>query len=849
MLRPKIATPDEALSAQAQSAAGRESGELTQCAIVLKPITHPELGDIRIDESLFAIGRTEPPFASYASDIIADLSRRHARIFFESGAVYLADLDSKNGTSVNGVEVRQKTSKLQDGDEICFGRALCYRVQLGARVQTPGRAAKLLSLTLTPERSDLGLHPIAVTQFPFLISKADEAFSRYKGDYPHQVNYLSRRHAHIFLKGGTPFIEDLGSTNGTFIGDKRLDEHAVPVEDGDRLAFGGHHFVYKASLQKEEVEVDPTVTKLSPTVRSAAKIPGDADKTTFVAAADSFLDIFCVDRAPQQDDEVINEELKQSDDAGKGSDKRRARSKFAILLSELTGAFADSERKSMKRLAWWGTSLIILLAMVVFVIHRGGAPERELKDLLASGEYPQAATLAVQYSQHAPENAELKALATEALIKANVPEWLRMLKAGEFDRAAAILAGMKQAGRDNADVQSLVSELEWIGNLEKFVIGRGGVDAPIRVYADEDMIKTLLKRWDEDTKDHQRAVARISSYVPEFKDPYAEALSHLRKLQSDDAVYLGAIERLKAAIVTELNQDRPAALEAVLKEYSEKYPRLGVESLRQDMRQYIQIENEARARNLGPLVAHLAKARFSTPPFQAKFRTLTTSDRLPPADVIQQYQAVSAAWREGNARQAFESLQKMSTGKWADAASKEAERKKAVMDQFTELQKARGTKGYDERILSFYGSLNPDEDIYFMRAVAADVGLHKDKALALAKELLNRAQDQWRQYRENGAIEGRQRLEAAISNQFRTQARLLSQAHQDAQQGMQIYIQLKADPPVQWSKVRDEINAEEELQRKSLLELRNVLEPALLKAKLAMLGGSDDERSSPKTVN
>jgi hypothetical protein len=375
------------------------------------------------------------------------------------------------------------------------------------------------------------------------------------------------------------------------------------------------------------------------------------------------------------------------------------------------------------------------------------------------------------------------------------------------------------------------------------------VDAPIRVYADEDTIKTLLKRWDEDTKDHQRAVARISSYVPEFKDPYAEALSHLRKLQSDDAVYLGAIERLKAAIVTELNQDRPAALEAVLKEYSEKYPRLGVESLRQDMRQYIQIENEARARNLGPLVAHLAKARFSTPPFQAKFRTLTTSDRLPPADVIQQYQAVSAAWREGNARQAFESLQKMSTGKWADAASKEAERKKTVMDQFTELQKARGAKGYDERILSFYGSLNPDEDIYFMRAVAADVGLHKDKALARAKDLLNRAQDQWRQYRENGAIEGRQRLDAAISNQFRTQARLLSQAHQDAQQGMQIYIQLKADPPVQWSKVRDEINAEQELQRKSLLELRNVLEPALLKAKLAMLGGSDDERSSPKTVN
>jgi pSer/pThr/pTyr-binding forkhead associated (FHA) protein len=824
--------------------------------IVLTPLSHPELGDIRIDENLFAIGRTEPPFASYPADTVADLSRRHARIFSQYGAAYIADLDSKNGTTVNGVSVRQKTTRLHHGDEICFGRVLSYRVQLSAHAQKAKRAAKLVSLTLTPERSDLGLQPIVLTDFPFLISKADAAFARYKDEYPHQVNYLSRRHAHIFLKNGVPFVEDLGSTNGTFVAGKRLEEHAVPLADGDLLAFGGHHFVYQVSLQKEEekklTEVDSTVTKLSSAVRHPVADSGDADKTTFIASANSFLDIFCVDQQAQQDDEVNNnEDLKQSGDGRKDTDKRQARGKFATFLSELNTAFTGNERKNIRRTVWLGTALAAVLAMAAFVLYLDGAPERELKDLVARGEYAQAVTVANQYLERYPDNPKVQTLGTEALLKANVPKWLATLRAREFDRAAAGLNDMKQLGSRNPDVQSLVNELEWIGNLEQFVMRRGGMDAPIRIYADEERIKILLKRWDEDTMGHQRALARIASYVPEFKDPYAEALSHLRRLQSDDSVYLAAIERLKTTISTELNRDQPQALEVVLKEYSEKYPRLGgLDNLRQDLRQYIEIDNEARARRLGPLVALLARVRFSTPPFQEKFRTLTASGRLPSADAVHQYEAVSKAWREGQTEQAVAGLQKMANGPWADVASSQLAHKKTVMDQFAQLQKARGAKGYDERLLAFYGSLDPDEDVYFIRATEADVGIYRDKALKHGQELLTKAQALWRRYRENGPIGGGQRLEAGISDQFRTQARLLSEARDDAQQGMRIYAQLKAERPAQWSKVQDEVNAEAELQRRALLELSRVLEPGLLKAKLALLGGGgNDERQPSKIVN
>jgi hypothetical protein len=257
---------------------------------------------------------------------------------------------------------------------------------------------------------------------------------------------------------------------------------------------------------------------------------GDADKTTFVAAAGSFLDIFCVDQAQAQDDEVNDEELKQADDTGKEAGKRKTQRKVMIFLSELAEAFGASERKGDKRRYRWGLAVAAVIGLLTLLLYFWGSPESRLKDLLADGDYARAAAAASQYLARDPDDAQLKALGTEALLKANVPQWLNLLKAREFDRASAIVAGMKQLGRHNADVQPLVSELEWIGNLEKFAAGRGGADKPIQNSADESGIKRLLKQWDDDMQGHQRAFATISSHVPEFRDAYAQALSDLRKL-------------------------------------------------------------------------------------------------------------------------------------------------------------------------------------------------------------------------------------------------------------------------------------------------------------------------------
>ena len=102
--------------------------------IVLKPLSRPELGEIRVD-GVFAVGRAEQPFASYEHDIVVMLSRRHARIFCEGGVVYVADLGSSNGTTVNRAAVGQSPSRLRDGDEVCFGGVLSYRVEITPRAE------------------------------------------------------------------------------------------------------------------------------------------------------------------------------------------------------------------------------------------------------------------------------------------------------------------------------------------------------------------------------------------------------------------------------------------------------------------------------------------------------------------------------------------------------------------------------------------------------------------------------------------------------------------------------------------------------------------------------------------
>ena len=818
--------------------------------IVLKPLSRPELGEIRVD-GVLAIGRTEQPFAGYRDDIVAMLSRRHARIFSEAGVVYVADLDSSNGTTVNRAAVGTVPSPLRDGDEVCFGGVLAYRVEIKPRAQA---RADAFTLTLSPAAPGAGLETLVITRFPFLVSKTEGTFSRQRGEHAAQLGYLSRRHAHIFLKGGSAYIEDLGSTNGTFVDGLRLQERAVPLQDGALLAFGGDHFSYRVGIT-EPAELDlpkPREPVRAAEVRPAEQRSASAGKTTFVAAPTSFLEIFCAEDAPAEEASEGKPSTVPAV-AERAPARRRPRGRAMALWSEIVSVFQGQDAEGngpaegARRGAWRAAAVVAVLVVAVGVLYAWGASDRKLKALLADGDYAQAALLADQALKERPDDLELKALATEAALKANVPTWLAKVAARDFDGAAAVSTGLAQLGQRNPELRPLAAELEWLGQLERLVSQRGGPDQPIRIYADEDSIAALIDRWNNDTREHQRALARIASYVPQFGAPYAEALTHVRKLQSEATVHLGVIERLKSTIVAELKRDRPEALEPVLKEAAEKYPGLGgLDAVRQDLDRYLDIRSQARAGTPGRVFALMSKARFATPPFQERFRALAASRQLPPPELVQKYETVTGAWKGGQSEASLASLRQMAAGPWAGTLLREADRRQSVLTQFSALQQARGAAGYPEQLLAFRLALDAEEDVHFARATQADLDQHKDKVLARAQEAMGRARTLWQDYRKQGAIEAAQRSETSISDPFRARARLLADAASSAQLAAQLLAQLGATLPEESAAIHADIRAEAQQQRNALRELRNVLDPELVKNKLALLGEtSDDARKSP----
>ena len=75
---------------------------------------------------------------------------------------------------------------------------------------------------------------------------------------------VSRRHARISFDG-EPWIEDLGSKNGTFVGDRQITSR-VRLSDGDRVRFGS--FLLTFRLAKP---ADPTATQSTAEVPTASK--------------------------------------------------------------------------------------------------------------------------------------------------------------------------------------------------------------------------------------------------------------------------------------------------------------------------------------------------------------------------------------------------------------------------------------------------------------------------------------------------------------------------------------------------------------------------------------------------
>lgn len=810
--------------------------------VILKPVTHQELGEIIIKDDLFAIGRHEKPFSDFNPRFVEKLSRRHARIFEQDGAVYIADLGSLNGTTVNGENVDSLPVKLQRGDEICFTGHLCYQIEiLGAvanRAVEAG-AAPPVKVILTPEKQREILEPIVVTQFPFLINKTSDVFSRYSETLPKEVSYISRRHAHIFLRGRAVYIEDLGSTNGTFVSGSRLEEHARKLEDGDVVAFGGENFIYRVGLyyaNEEASRKPPDGSELPTATGHGAE---DVTRTTFVTSANSFLDIFC---AEDENRPAGEQEAQQAGGLGSQSQVATGHDRASgtpgslnwprMMLHELKGAFFDQGEKRSKKV--W-LLLVVIVGIAGFGIYYGTASERAVKELMERGEYAEAAVEANHYLASHAEDQEIVDLATEAVMKATLPVWLKSMAKQAFQDAEQEIVRGKRMSEANPEAQQTFDTLSWLTRLEQFMGERGGPDKPLILFVEENPINELLDWWERDPKSHRRRLGAVAQYVPEFAEFRATAFSHLRTLQNQQSLSIAAIERLLKQLESDLDKGDTETLQDTLVDFEHKYPRIsGVQKLRNDLDRYQQFNEELQAHNWIRAQNLASTTVYETPFFQSRVQTIAAKE-LPPPAVIERYADAQLDWINGEIDAAMNALEVLSQERWGEVAVRRLQHNRVLVSDFEALKKAKGGADYDRRLLAFYRRLDPVQDAYFVSSVADEFQVHRKKAVGEAVQLVAAATTAWRHYRESGGIQGLHRLEAGVSDAFRQRAARLSEAFTAMERALEIYRLLKVSYPAELDRQFAQIENEVRLQRQSLAELEMVLEPSLRKSKLALL--------------
>jgi len=189
------------------------------------------------------------------TDPSGQVSRRHARIVIRGTEAVLEDLMSTNGTFVNG-ERLDAPYALRAGDRVELGACTLEFVPAAPPAPTRTGSAVEGSLKII---SGTGVGESTTVHGSATIGR-DEG-----SDLRVQDPEVSRRHAKVTVQDGNAWIDDLHSTNGTYVNGERVVENQSLV-GGDRIQVG--LTMIELTLP---VGAQPTVIGAQPTV--VAKVP------------------------------------------------------------------------------------------------------------------------------------------------------------------------------------------------------------------------------------------------------------------------------------------------------------------------------------------------------------------------------------------------------------------------------------------------------------------------------------------------------------------------------------------------------------------------------------------------
>ena len=175
------------------------------------------------------------------NDVVIDspeVSAHHARVQIAPGGLegVIEDLGSTNGTALGAVSNRVQKAAIKPGDILYFGP-----VAYPSSALFPSQSAEIT-----------GAIPALVVETALMTVGRDSDCDRVI-DFP----MISSRHARFVRAGAVLLVEDLRSSNGTFVNGQRI-EVSTAVRPGDLIGLGSYVLRLVDPLARADLESTPT---------------------------------------------------------------------------------------------------------------------------------------------------------------------------------------------------------------------------------------------------------------------------------------------------------------------------------------------------------------------------------------------------------------------------------------------------------------------------------------------------------------------------------------------------------------------------------------------------------------
>lgn len=170
------------------------------------------------------------------------VSRQHARLIIQGDRCYVEDLGSANGVLVDGQRVvgrrdMGRAGQIQIGD-------FQILVQRSSAATGGDRVLQTLFIPQGDDHYKLVRINDAFAGEEFILSETENTIGRTDANFILlSDDSVSRQHARIRRHGDEYAVEDNGSSNHTFVNDKKLDRATI-IHSGDRVKFGNVEFVF-----------------------------------------------------------------------------------------------------------------------------------------------------------------------------------------------------------------------------------------------------------------------------------------------------------------------------------------------------------------------------------------------------------------------------------------------------------------------------------------------------------------------------------------------------------------------------------------------------------------------------